>query len=116
MFDNDEGKRYQLPDRRQIVGAKNYGDNPDELIRLCSAKPNEPYNGHEIDKDVEKIKNYIGWQGKQPTVTPQVIWGEQPGTCRVVYQVEERPPATVGLVIVDGNDQTHENRIRAKRR
>jgi outer membrane protein insertion porin family len=110
VFHIDEGTRYQLTDRPQIAG-KNLSFPPDELIRLSSLKVNEPFSGQTVDKDVAAIKDYIGETGRQATVNPQLVWGEQPGNVRVVYQIEEHPPARVGEIIIVGNDKTRQSRI-----
>jgi outer membrane protein insertion porin family len=109
IFHVDEGLRYQLTDRPQIVGVKSC--KPDELIRLCSAKPGEPFSGQAVQKDVESIKDYIGTQGHQCYVNPQLVWGQEPGDVHVVYQVEEKPVTHVGTITIIGNDKTRQNRI-----
>jgi outer membrane protein assembly factor BamA len=112
IFHIDEGLRYQLTDRPQIVGVKSC--KADELDRLTISKPNEPFNGQGVQKDADAIKDYLGYTGHQAFVTPNIIWGEDQGTCHVVYQVEEKPAARVGEIKVLGNEKTRQNRILAQ--
>jgi outer membrane protein insertion porin family len=109
IFHVDEGPRYQLTERPQIVGAKSY--KPDELLRVCVAEQGKPFSGQDVQKDVNSIQNYIGAGGHQCYVNPQLVWGQEPGEVHVVYQVEERPVARVKEFIIVGNDKTRQNRI-----
>jgi outer membrane protein assembly complex protein YaeT len=113
VFHIEEGVRYQLTDRPQIAGLPS-NVNPDEYVRLVSAKQGEAYNGQEIQKGAKKIEDYFGEEGKKANVTPQLIWGQQEGTVNVVYQVEPHPVSYVGEVRIVGNTKTRDNRILAQ--
>src|SRR6266851_1190647 len=97
------------PNRPQIVGLKSC--TADELIRLCIAKPGEPFKGEPSVKDVDSIKEYSPCVGRPCYVTPQVDIKGQPEGSQVVYQVEERPVHRVGQIIIIGNDKVGQVRI-----
>ncbi|HMC66843.1 MAG TPA: BamA/TamA family outer membrane protein [Gemmataceae bacterium] len=56
------------------------------------------------------MKDAIGYTGVEAIVRDQVFY--RPGEVAVHYEVQERPPATVGQIIIYGNTVTRDNVIR----
>ncbi len=110
IFHIQEGQRYRFKDSPKVVGAKFVPQ--EQLEALSKIKAGEFYNGNQVEKDVSKIKDYIGETGRQAKVqADQIYHRDGPGMVTVNYQVEERPPARVGQVFIVGNERTRQNVI-----
>jgi outer membrane protein assembly complex protein YaeT len=108
VFHINEGTRYTLAGPPQWNGVKSIDLTP--IQERSKVKPGEFYDQRAIDKDVNRTKDYIGYTGREARVTAQPIHSvEEPGIVRVLYEVEEQPPARVGRVIVVGNTRTMQN-------
>jgi hypothetical protein len=97
------------PNRPQIVNLKSC--TADELIRICSAKPGEPFKREPSVKDVDSGKEYSPCVGRPCYVSPQVDIKGQPEGSQVVSQVEVLPVHRVGQIIIVGNDIVGQVRI-----
>jgi outer membrane protein insertion porin family len=86
---------------------------PEQIRTIIQIKDGEPYNENIVEKDKKNLLDYWGWRGWPVNVQPIVtLVPDEPGVVRVQYQVEERPPATVGRVIIVGNTVTKDEVIR----
>jgi outer membrane protein insertion porin family len=105
-----EGVQYRLSDAPQVVGVKSM---PKEALEAMNkVKPGDTYKQAEIEGDTERIKNYLGYQGKDVRVVATPVFNrETPGIMRVQYEVIEQAPARVGQIIVVGNERTKQNVI-----
>ncbi len=105
-----EGPRYRLKDVT-VEGTKTFSSQ--ELSQVMQAKRDEYYNEGKIGGDVRNLTDYGGWRGNLLNVQKVVTTvPNEPGVVRVQYQVEERPPAQVGQVVIIGNDVTQDRVIR----
>lgn len=110
IFHIHEGRRYQV-NSVDVVG--NSTESHDSLLKLVEVKPGDFANEGKTKVDMEKIKAWYGYRGKDPMVIQNVSYRQdQPGQCDIQYRVEERPPSTAGQVIIIGNYVTRENVIR----
>ena len=110
VFHIKEGLRYQIKDRPHVSGVNSIP--VEKLEQGSGVKPGQFYNQNDIDKDLSKIKDYLGAQGHEvrAQVTP-VYDRTTPGVCTVQYEVIERPPARVGQVFIVGNERTQDHVI-----
>ena len=110
VFHVREGVRYQIKDRPHVSGVASA---PVEQFEQASAiKPGQFYNQTDIDKDLEKIKNYLGSEGREVRAVATPVYDRTtPGVCTVQYEVIERPPARVGQVFIVGNERTQDHVI-----
>lgn len=110
IFHINEGPRYK------VAGVDIVGVPPQkrqELMPLVSSvKPGEVYNQVNVDKDKGKIKDWMGYQGREAIVEPTSYYPpDHPGQVIINYEVQERPPARVGQIFISGNDVTRDNVI-----
>ena len=86
----------------------------EQLDQLVPVTPGQFYSQSEVDNNVTKLKDYIGYTGRMSNVHPQVVTDKNnPGVVRVIYQVDERPPARVGQIFIVGNERTKQKVIHA---
>jgi outer membrane protein insertion porin family len=110
VFHIQEGVRYRVADNPHVMGVKSVA--PEALEAIGKMKAGEFYSQGIIDKDTNRIKDYLGYYGHQtqavavPTFAP-----DQPGMVNVNYEVNEEAPARVGQIFVVGNDRTMQNVI-----
>lgn len=110
VFHIQEGTRYKLAGDAQWNGVKSISLEP--IQQLSGVKAEKFFNQTEIEKDMARVKDHIGYTGREARVSAQPIYNpENPGFVRVVYDVEEQVPARVGRVIVIGNTRTAQNVI-----
>ncbi len=110
VFHIQEGTRFHVKDV-VIEGAKNQ---PVEQLRtIAQLKKGEWYNDGVVDNDTRNLADFFGWRG-YPVNVQKIITSvpDEPGVVRVQYQIEERPPLTVGRVIIVGNTVTKDEVIR----
>ncbi len=105
-----EGLRFHIK-TRTVDGGKSL---PVEQVKtIIQLKEGDWYNENVVDKDKESLAAFWGWRGYPVNVQPIVtLVPDEPGVVRVQYQVEERPPVTVGRVIIVGNTVTRDEVIR----
>jgi outer membrane protein assembly complex protein YaeT len=110
VFHIREGKRYRVADF-QVAGVG--GERQKELQNLCiNVKKGDVYNQAKVEGDQQRIKDWIGYHGREATIQPVAYYPpDRPGEVNVVYEVQERPPARVGEIIVSGNEVTRQNVI-----
>jgi outer membrane protein insertion porin family len=109
VFHVEEGVRYRI-NEVQINGNKVFGQ--DELRRVTNVKPGEYLSVPKTQLDAKNIKDVYGYTGRPALVQPVVYQTGTPGELNVHYEVVERPPLTVGQVIIIGNTTTRDNVIR----
>lgn len=109
-FNIEEGRRYQLATTPAIQGLRYLPQ--EQLAQLCKVKEGDMYNEAKIKADCDKIKDYIGYCGREARANPEVVFQKDaPGLVVVNYQVEEKQPALVGQIFVVGNERTKQNVI-----
>ncbi len=107
VFHINEGPRYKVKDV-QLVGATQFSD---ERIRgVTKLKPGDTYDGNVVQADQKNIQDLYGNTGRKVSPKEELIYSG-PGEVTVQYTVQERPPDTVGRVLVAGNEVTRQNII-----
>ncbi len=110
VFHVKEGVRYQIKDKPHVSGVASVP--VEQLEQGTSIKPGQFYSQTDIDKDLDKIKTYIGSQGREVRAVATPIYDRAtPGVCTVQYEVIERAPARVGQVFIVGNERTKDHVI-----
>jgi len=107
VFHVHEGQRYRLGDL-QLDGPKDVPK--DRLMAAVRGKNGEFYDGNLMQANVEALKALRGYDGIETTVRKELLYKEN-GVVDVRYEMQERPPARVGEIIVVGNDVTRQNVI-----
>jgi outer membrane protein assembly complex protein YaeT len=110
VFHVEEGTRYRVQGVPTVEGVKFM---PGEVFTAMSkVKAGDYYSQQTIDGDLTRIKDYIGYMGREVRAQAIPVWSrEVPGLVNVQYEVEERPPARVGQIFIIGNDRTRQNVI-----
>lgn len=108
VFHIDEGPRYRVS-KIQFNGQQHF---PEDRIRsITNLKEGDVYNRDVVAADLRNIKALYGNTGRMVMPREQVFQ-TGPGVVEVQYEIQERPPATVGQIIIIGNDVTRDNVIR----
>jgi len=108
IYHIDEGPRYQV---RSVGIEGNKVFTEENLLRLTDTRPNTWYSRETAQVDIERIKRYYGYTGRNVPVDEKIVETE-PGVVSVSYQIVERDPVRVGEVRIEGNDYTKDNVIR----
>ncbi len=110
VFHIHEGQRYRIAEY-QVTGVN--AERQKELAALCTnLKKGEVFNQQKVDTDQLRIKDWLGYQGRDVAIQPVAYYPpDKPGEVNVVYEVQERPAARVGQVIIEGNEVTRQNVI-----
>jgi outer membrane protein assembly complex protein YaeT len=110
VFHIDEGPRYKVGGV-DVVGVP--APKRQELMPLVSSvKPGEVFNQNNVDKDKNRIKDWLGYQGKDAVIQEAAFYPpDRPGQVIINYEVQERPPSRVGQIFIAGNDVTRDNVI-----
>jgi outer membrane protein insertion porin family len=107
VFHINEGPRYKVKSV-QLVGATYF---PEERVRgVTKLKPGDTYDRNVVQADLKNVGDLYGNTGRKVAPKEEIIY-TGPGEVTVQYTVNERPPDTVGRVIVSGNDVTRQNII-----
>src|SRR5262249_4956876 len=102
VFHINEGARY----RAQGVQADGASTLSSDLVRAgCKVERGEFYDKRKVEADLGTIKDMYGNRGYGIGAREQLFY-TAPGLMTVHYEVQERPPATVGQILVVGNDTT----------
>jgi len=78
-------------------------------------RPDEIYNHGKVEVDDSRIGAAYGFRRREAGVRERQVWDEN-GQVSIHYDVEERPPATVGEIKIIGNEVTRQNVIHAPAR
>jgi len=108
LFHIEEGIRYRVA---SVHTNGNKVLSEDKLEADGRLKPGEFYNKTKALTDQELIKAKYGYEGYAATVREQDYF-TGPGQVAVSYDIQERPPAKVGDIIISGNTVTRDNVIR----
>lgn len=109
-FHIEEGTRYVNAGPAQINGLKSVPIEP--IQELSKVKADTYFNQRDVEIDMARIKNHVGYGGREAFVTAQPIFNpDNPGVVQVAYQVEEQGVARVGRVIAIGNTRTDQRVI-----
>jgi outer membrane protein insertion porin family len=108
IFHIHEGTRYRVSsvktDGNKIIPE-------DELLAQSKVHPQEYYDKAKVEADEQIIQAKYGYEGRPVTVREQ-YFTSGPGEVALHYEIQERPPAQVGQIIIIGNEVTKENVIR----
>lgn len=105
-----EGQRYRVT-KVDLHGVPD--KERQELLKFNSFHQGDVYSQQRIDADRGKMKDYIGYTGRDDAIQEVVYYPpDKPGEVVLNYEVQDRPPARVGQIIVIGNEVTRENVIR----
>jgi outer membrane protein assembly complex protein YaeT len=108
VYHIDEGPRYRVG-KVSISGNQTM---PDERVRsVVKLKEGDTYDRNIVQADIKNMKALYGNTGRLVTPREQVFQ-TGPGEVAVQYEIQERPPATVGQVIIIGNEVTKDRVIR----
>jgi outer membrane protein assembly complex protein YaeT len=107
IFHIHEGQRYRVT-AVQVDGAKVLSE--DQLLSSSKVHRGEFYNKAKVDADQQVIQAMYGYRGYPVTVREQQYY-TGPGEVAVHYEVQEKPPARVGNIIIVGNETTKQNVI-----
>jgi outer membrane protein assembly complex protein YaeT len=109
IFHIHEGPRYKLGGI-EVVGAKAFSK--EELEQLLKSRRGEWLNQAKLDADKTRIQDYAGYRGRDLLTRIEYFYPpDDPGVVQVQYQVQERPPAKVGNIIIVGNTVTKDRVI-----
>jgi outer membrane protein assembly complex protein YaeT len=109
LFHIFEGQQYKIAniDLHGVPDAQRQ-----ELLKFNSLHPGDLYNQQKLDSDKNKMKDYIGYTGRDDSIQEVVYYPQdKPGEVVVNYEVQERPPARVGQIYIIGNEVTRQNVI-----
>jgi outer membrane protein assembly complex protein YaeT len=110
IFHIEEGLRYQVTDVPQVLGARTVPH--EQLEALSLVKKMGYFDEKTIQGDVQRIKDWYGYNGEDVVVNPNSVWSKDtPGLCTVQYQIEERQMNRVGEILIVGNERTRQNVI-----
>lgn len=108
VFHISEGPQYRVSSV-QFNGPKEFSQ--ERVASVVKLKPGDKYDKNVTQADLKNIRNLYGNTGRM--VTPrEEVFQTGPGEVSVQYTVQERPPWTVGQIIIVGNDVTRDNVIR----
>jgi outer membrane protein assembly complex protein YaeT len=109
-YNIEEGQRYRLADTPVVQGLRYLP--AEQLAQLCQVKAGDTYDENKIKADCNRMKDYIGYLGREARAEPQVVFQKDvAGVVVVNYLVEEKQPAKVGQVYVIGNTRTRQDVI-----
>jgi outer membrane protein assembly factor BamA len=99
IFHVTEGVRYRLADAPKVVGVKCM---PAEALEaIIKLKAGDVYKQADVDADVERIKAYLGYQGRDARVQATPVFDrETPGAVHVRYDVTEQVVRSGGQIII----------------
>lgn len=107
VFHIREGPRYRVT-ASQVEGNKILTE--DLLLSQSKLRSGEFYSKDKADADIAIIQAAYGNRGYGVTVREH-DFSTAPGEVAVHYEVQERPPAKVGQIVVVGNEVTRQNVI-----
>jgi outer membrane protein insertion porin family len=110
IFHVQEGPRYQIKDKPHVSGVASIP--VETLEQVSTVKAGQYYKQADIDKDLSRIKDYLGNTGREVRAQAVPVSDRNtPGVCTVQYEVVERPPAKVGTFFIVGNERTKDRVI-----
>jgi outer membrane protein assembly complex protein YaeT len=110
VFHVNQGVRYR-------IASINFKDNKtfteDELkSKMMKVKVGDYYNDAKLKTDIGYVTDYQGYRGYGNQVHEAAFYPvDRPGQVDIQLQVQERPPAKVGQIIIVGNEVTKQNVI-----
>jgi outer membrane protein assembly complex protein YaeT len=111
IFHIHEGRRYRVGDF-QVTGVSPEEQKELQPLITPDLHKGDLYDQHKVDVGQEKMKNYIGYKGREAAIQPVVYYPpDRPGEVVVNYEIQERPPARVGQIFISGNEVTKQNVI-----
>jgi outer membrane protein insertion porin family len=112
VFYINEGPQYRLNGAPVLDGKNLKPEIIAELSPLIHTGDGAIANNKDVTGDVDRIKNWVGYQGYDPKVTAIPVFSQDtPGLVRMQYEVEEVGPFRVGRILIEGNSRTKQNVI-----
>jgi outer membrane protein insertion porin family len=108
VFHINEGTRYRVK-QVQITGNQTISE--ERIFSVTKLAAGNLYDQTVVQADLKYIQALYGYASRQVAPREQVF-AAGPGEVTVVYEIQERPPATVGQIHIVGNDVTKERVIR----
>jgi outer membrane protein assembly complex protein YaeT len=108
IFHIDEGIRYRVA---SVHTNGNKILSEDKLLADSRLKPGEYYNKGKANADLQLQQVRYGYEGYAVNVHEQNYF-PAPGQVAVSFDLQEKPPAKVGDIIISGNEVTRDNVIR----
>jgi outer membrane protein insertion porin family len=110
IYNIEEGVRYRLAATPTVQGLRYLS--PEQLTQLCQVKGGDTYDETKLKADCTRMKDFIGYLGREARAEPQVVFQKETrGVVVVNYMVEEKLPARVGQIFIVGNTRTRQNII-----
>src|SRR5207248_8092710 len=109
IFHIHEGQRYKVA-KVDLTGVSE--EERQKLLKFNSIHPGDLFNQQKADTDRTKMKDSIGYTGRDDAIQQAVYYPpDRPGEVVINYEVQQRPQARVGQVVVVGNEVTRQNVI-----
>jgi len=113
IYHINEGQKYRVKD--VSVEAAPGSDlrylQRDQIKSIVKMHPGDNYSETIVEGDVKNITDLYGYRGYGVTAHKELFYPE-PGVVQVRYEIQEKPPAKVGEVIIIGNTVTKDRIIR----
>jgi outer membrane protein assembly complex protein YaeT len=108
-----EGQKYKVKDVsiEPAAGSDLRFVQRDKLQDILKLHAGDKYSESTVESDVKNITDYYGYRGYGVTTHKELFYPE-PGVVQVRYEIQEKPPAKVGEVIIIGNTVTKDRVIR----
>jgi outer membrane protein assembly complex protein YaeT len=107
VFHVHEGPRFHVGDV-EVTGTQTFARG--QIAALPKLHRGDFYNEQQADADAHAIQDYYGYAGYPVSVKKELFYPE-PGLVRVRYDVQEKPAARVGQIIIVGNTVTRQDVI-----
>lgn len=112
IFHIHEGQRYRVAEVKIGEGARSFSE--EKILSVIKLKKDDWYDESVVKEDTNNINALYGYTGRDAHAHQQVIWCPNkgaPGEVLVRYDIMEKQPATVGQIIIVGNEVTRRNVI-----
>jgi outer membrane protein assembly complex protein YaeT len=83
----------------------------DQIKSILKTKAGDNYSETTVEGDVKNITDLYGYRGYGVNARKELFYPE-PGVVQVRYEIQEKPPAKVGQIIIIGNVVTKDRVIR----
>jgi len=113
IYHLSEGQRYRVKD--VAVEPAPGGDikylQRDQIKSIVKLHPGDNYSETIVEGDVKNITDLYGYRGYGVTAHKELFY-PAPGVVQVRYEIQEKPQAYVGQIIITGNTVTKDRIIR----
>jgi outer membrane protein assembly complex protein YaeT len=108
-----EGQKYRVKDVtvEPMAGSELRYLPRDQIKSIIKLHAGDNYNESVVEGDIKNITDLYGWRGYGVVAHKELYYPEQ-GVVQVRYEIQEKPPAKVGEIIIIGNAVTKDRVIR----